>query len=92
MNHSGPRQRLLSALLMLSQSNEIIDIFSLAEEAGLDLFVTLKTLNELARSGLADVRSLRLTLAGLAVAASLCSEARHNAERAFEEVSALQVA
>lgn len=67
----APRTRLLIALFDLAQASEIIDLYSLAEEAGLNLYRTLSELHALSLAGLVDARRLRLTAAGLAVAVAL---------------------
>jgi hypothetical protein len=59
----------------LSQANEDIDLFSLAEEAGLSLFRALESIAALDDDGLLDRRKLRLTLVGLSVAATLARAA-----------------
>jgi hypothetical protein len=76
MNLHGPQARLLRALLLLSQSNAIIDIFQLAAEADMSLLKALRGVERLHQAGLVDRRRLRLTLAGLARAVPLCPEAR----------------
>lgn len=84
MTNLEPQERLLKALLLLSQANDSIDIFSLSQEAELDLFVTLRELAYLDADGLVDARRLRLTIAGLACAVPLCPEARWIAEANVE--------
>jgi hypothetical protein len=76
MNLHGAHARLLRALLLLSQSNAIIDIFQLAAEADMSLLKALRGVEKLHQAGLVDRRRLRLTLAGLARAVPLCPEAR----------------
>ncbi len=68
-----PHDRLLLALYSLSQANDDIDLFSVAEEAGLSLFRALESIAALDDDGLVDRRRLRLTLAGLATAAPLAA-------------------
>ncbi len=81
MMTSDPRARLLINLLSASQQDETIDVFTLGEGSGLSLYQVLKHLNTLAEAGLVDARRLRLTLQGLAVAASLArSESGRSAE------------
>lgn len=72
----NPAGRILVALFDLSQTTETIDLFSLSEGAGLNLYRTLAELDELARRGLVDAGRLRLTLSGVAVAASLDRRSR----------------
>lgn len=67
----APRTRVLIALFELAQASEPIDLYSLAEEAGLNLYRTLAELHELSLLGLADARRLRLTGAGLALSVSV---------------------
>jgi hypothetical protein len=76
MNLYDPSSRLLRALLLLAQANATIDIFQVAEEADLSVLKALRGVEALHQRGLADRRRLRLTLAGLAAAVSLCPEAR----------------
>lgn len=61
----------MSALLFLAQNDEPIDLFSLSEEAGTNLYRTLAALDELARAGWVDRGRWRLTLPGLAAAVAL---------------------
>lgn len=70
----APRTRLLVALFDLAQASEIIDLYSLAEEAGLNLYRTLSEIHALSLVGMVDARRLRLTAAGLAVAAALSAQ------------------
>lgn len=71
MAKDTPRARLLIALLDLARRREVSDLSSLAEEAGLTSYRTLKELSALHEQGWVDARRLRLTLAGLAVAVAL---------------------
>lgn len=68
---SDPNSRVLSALLILAQNDEPIDLFSLSEEAGTNLYRTLAALDELAQAGWVDRARWRLTLQGLAAAVAL---------------------
>lgn len=77
----NPAGRLLIALFDLTRSGEIIELFSLSESAGLNLYRTLSELDSLAKRGLVDAGKLRLTLAGVAVAASLDRRSRAQAAR-----------
>lgn len=79
---TNPLDRLLLALYSLSQTNEDIDLFSLADEAGLSLFRALESIAALDDDGLIDRRRLRLTLLGLGVATAL---ARATGELAHTE-------
>lgn len=79
MTLHSPRSRCLRALLMMSQTNANIDLFSLAQEAELDLYRTLRELSALHDQGLVDRRKLRLTMNGLIHAVRLCPEARRHA-------------
>jgi hypothetical protein len=72
----APRTRLLVALFDLAQASESIDLYSLAEEAGLNLYRTLSELHSLSGAGLVDARRLRLTALGLPVAVSLAARAK----------------
>lgn len=72
----NPSGRLLVALFDLSQVGEVIDIFSLSENAGLNLYRTLSELDALEKRGLVDAGRLRLTLSGAAVAVSLDRRSR----------------
>jgi hypothetical protein len=72
----NPSGRLLVALFDLSQAGEVIDIFSLSETAGLNLYRTLAELESLEKRGLVDAGRLRLTLSGAAVAVSLDRRSR----------------
>ncbi len=74
MSATDPLSRLLIALLELGQSNEVIDLFSLSDEAGVSLFGTLKGLSELAERGLVSAERMRLTMAGLSLACGLRAE------------------
>jgi hypothetical protein len=71
--------RVLIALAILSQDNEMIDIFSLSTQADLSIFATLRAVAALHVEGLVDQRRLRLTLMGLARAVPLCPELRATA-------------
>jgi hypothetical protein len=70
MNEAKLCGRLLTRLFRRGQAGESIDIVTLAEEAGASVFAALKAMSVLERAGLADARRLRLTLAGLALAAA----------------------
>lgn len=76
MMTADPRGRLLTALYCCSENNENVDLFSLSEAAGLNLYMTLATLNELGDAGLVWPGRLRLTLEGLVVATSLVAAER----------------
>ena len=76
MTPFAPRVRLLIALFDLAQADETIDLFLLAEVAGLNVYRTLAELEELAQSGLADARRLRLTTAGLALTVGILARFR----------------
>lgn len=67
----APSARLLLALFDMVQAGENIELFSLSEVSGLNLYRTLSELDRLDRRGLVDRRRLRLTAAGLTVAVSL---------------------
>jgi hypothetical protein len=62
---------LLRALLGMSRSCEIIDIYSISRRLGSDPGRTRRALNALAEAGLVDAERLRLTLTGLAAACAL---------------------
>ncbi|MEN9578199.1 MAG: hypothetical protein RJA70_1208 [Pseudomonadota bacterium] len=66
-----PRARVLRAVFELSRESEIVDIFSISEEAGLSVYSALATLSDLEKRGMLDARRLKLTLKGVAVAAAL---------------------
>lgn len=83
MTTYGPRARLLLALFDMTQAGVTIDLFSVSENAGLNLYRTLSELAALGEKGLVDPRKWRLTLSGLALAASL--DRRVRAERATLE-------
>lgn len=80
MTTSSPSFRLLIALFDLMQSNEEIDLFSLAQASGLNLYRTLAELETASNRGLLDVRRMRLTMTGLALAASLDRRSRRDQE------------
>lgn len=67
----NPSGRVLIALFDLTRVGENIDLFSVAEGAGLNLYRTLAELTALGERGLVDAGRLRLTLPGMAVAVSL---------------------
>lgn len=67
MNTSDPKLRLLQALFALAQEGLPRDLFSVADEAGLNLYRTLKELAALSDAGLVCARRLTLTSSGLAV-------------------------
>lgn len=67
----APSARLLLALFDMVQAGESIELFSLSEACGLNLYRTLSELERLDRRGLVDSRRLRLTVSGLTVAVSL---------------------
>jgi hypothetical protein len=71
MNSSDAARRLLEALFVMKQSNEIIELFGVCQRAELSLYAGLSTLQLLGSVGLVDPVRLRLTLTGLGVAASL---------------------
>lgn len=71
-----PSARLLLALFDMLQSREPVELFSLAETAGLNLYRTLAELQKLGEKGFVDPRRLQLTLSGLAVAAALDRRSR----------------
>lgn len=71
MTTYGPSARLLLALFNMLQSREPVELFSLSEAAGLNLYRTLAEVQKLGEKGFVDPRRLRLTLSGLAVAAAL---------------------
>jgi hypothetical protein len=71
MTTYGPSARLLLALFDMLQSQEPVELFSLSETAGLNLYRTLAELQKLGERGFVDPRRLQLTLSGLAVAAAL---------------------
>jgi hypothetical protein len=72
----NPSGRLLVALFDLTQAGECIDLFSLSESAGLNLYRTLSELDSLGKRGLVDAGRLRLTIDGLAVATALDRRSR----------------
>lgn len=80
MTTYGNRARLLLALFDMTQAGVTIELFSVSENAGLNLYRTLSELAVLGERGLVDPRKWRLTLSGLAVAASL--DRRVRSERA----------
>ncbi len=94
MTTYGPRARILIALFDLVQAQAIIDIFTLSETAGLNLYRTLAELEALDARGLVDRRHLRLTLTGFTVAAALDRRAKldHLSRRGDTHASATQVA
>lgn len=71
MTTSDPRSRILSVLYSYAEHNEKIDLFVVAEAAGLNLYTTLAALNELGEAGLVWPARLRLTMTGLAIATQL---------------------
>jgi len=71
MNANDPKSRVLRAVFTLIQDNEIIELFTVSEEAGLNLYRTLRELVELGEMGLLCPRRLRLTTQGLALAVAL---------------------
>lgn len=73
MTPTHPSARLLLALLLLGQESEVIDLFSVSEEAGLTLFGALRGLSELAEQGLVSAARMRLTLSGLSLACGLAA-------------------
>lgn len=82
MTTYAPSGRLLLALFDMVQGSESIELFSLAEAAGLNLYRTLSELDRLDRRGLVDGRRLRLTAAGLTVAVSLNRRAAAGTDQA----------
>jgi hypothetical protein len=72
----APRTRLLVALFDLTQANETIELYSLADEAGLNLYRTLSEIHALSLAGFVDARRLRLTASGLALAVALNARLR----------------
>lgn len=76
MTTYGPRSRVLIALFDLTQTQATIDLFSLSETAGVNLYRTLAEVEALNAQGLVDRRRLRLTFAGLALAAALDRRAK----------------
>ncbi len=76
----APRTRLLVALFDLTQASEIIDLYSLAEEAGLNLYRTLSEIHALSLAGFVDAGRLRLTASGLALTVSLVARLRQSAD------------
>jgi hypothetical protein len=70
MNEPKLCGRLLTQLFRRGQAGETIDIVTLADEAGTSVLAALKAMTALEGAGLADARRLRLTLAGLALAAA----------------------
>lgn len=89
MTTYGPRARLLLALFDMTQAGVTIELFSVAENAGLNLYRTLAELSVLGEKGLVDPRKWRLTLSGLAVATSL--DRRVRADRTTNESPAARV-
>lgn len=71
MNDSKLCRRLLEALWRRGQQNEIVDIFTLADDVAVGPGEVLVALAALGRAGLVDARRVRLTLEGLAVATAL---------------------
>ena len=75
MNEPKLCGRLLTQLFRRGQTGETIDIIVLAKACGASLFAALKALDVLERKGLVDAGRLRLTLAGLALAAAFSEPA-----------------
>jgi hypothetical protein len=85
MTSSSVARRLLVALFQMKQCNEIIELIGVCRRADVSVYSGLSNLQALGRAGLVDPRRLRLTLEGLAVAASL-TQASANAEVRFEQL------
>jgi len=64
------RRRLLQALATASQGVDLFDLFEFSKQSRERPFRVLRALEELRARGLIHPRKLRLTLAGLAVAAA----------------------
>lgn len=71
MSLAHPNLRLLRTLFELHRDNEPVDLLSVAEDAGLSVYIALSCLDQLERRGLVDARRLSLTLRGLAVAVAV---------------------
>lgn len=80
MNKPNLLGRLLIHLARRIQTGDIIDLFELSVDSGASSFSTLSALAELEHAGLVDARRLRLTLAGLTLAAALAARSGGRAE------------
>ncbi|MSP24764.1 MAG: hypothetical protein EXR75_06280 [Myxococcales bacterium] len=68
VNHT--HQLVLRTLLDMGRANELLELRSLAKRIGTSCTCTLDVLGVLEGAGLVDADRVRLTMAGLAVAAS----------------------
>ena len=76
MNQATLRGRLLKSLHRLANAGGCYDVLDVANESGLSLCATLRTVEQLHRAGFLERRTLRLTLAGLAAAVAIAARQR----------------
>lgn len=76
MNRRNLQIAALQHLYWLAASDRRVSVRLLAERLGLSLATTANLVSVLDDQGLANARSLTLTLSGLALAVAACSDAR----------------